>query len=310
MTTYRINNLNIALEEKDIFLSNGDHYLIKLSGDDKPLVESILMSVANNHTHDEMYQLVSSKYGLSKEYFEAVIEWLIQKFILQVAEAEAPVDPKRVSIAVFGNSEDKTFIMEEFLSRLNTPSLCLDMAGYIPQNTGETLNAEETEQLKNVEIVLALSPLLLNYKKLRHLNEYCIEHHVHQLHVGIGFSEFILGPLVVSELETPCLESYVVRKLANLKNLDEYTDYMNAGKKEVIHHQKISSFRYLSLLCEYLKIELSSFFLGNYSKLFGQAIIYNMLDHTVEKSRVLRIPNLSYEKQHNRSAINYSYVAG
>ena len=136
------------------------------------------------------------------------------------------------------------------------------------------------------------------FEQMLAINRHYFLKSVSIIYADIQKDSIDFGPILNKNMGTPCLESFVKRKIANLDQPNEYLSVcQNLQKRgEVLHSSKINfQSEAGSILLNLLKRELNSYFLYELTELLGMlyTLYFNNLE--LEKNKIVKVQNLSYE---------------
>lgn len=269
----KLTNTSIYSSATGLYIASGDHNLVEIAGADVPLVEKILVGLANADTVEGIYEQLRAECQDDRDYFDAIVAWLLEQNIVQ-AQPEAARPP----VATY----------------LHAPHL----PGEARAQLLAALSAHGTQQYSLVatyaeaEFMLLLAPLFEYQAELQQLNAFAYRHHLPMCHLGVDTGTFTIGPLINPSLRTPCLSCYLRRKLANLKNPAKTLTFIQHTNKNRLAHADPRLNPYLNVALIHLAVELDSFFKHGraYSPLLGKSIVFEHLEYSLTKSKILRVP--------------------
>lgn len=269
----RLSNATIYSSSTNLYITSGDHSLIEVVGDDVALVEKILAGLAAMESLDSIYERIQVELDDDRDYFDEIIAWLQEQGIV-IAEPESA--PQAVA----------TFLHAPYLKTGPSDELLVRLSGLGPREYKPVSDHQEAE------LILMLSPLFEYQEEVMNLSRYAYQQRIPICHIGIDTSTFTLGPLMDAAVGTPCLNCYLRRKLANLKNPQKTLTFIQHPNKARLVQADPQSTPYFGVALTHLAVELNKFFSSTKqsSPLLGKSIVFDHFDYSITKSKILRVP--------------------
>ncbi len=260
-----------------------DLFLFELLGDDSKVVLDILRFIETKTVEDEeIIKHFKGKYSQSK--VRKSIAFLKEMFVL----TEVNETKKDVNYCIISAYENDILV--------NTLAESEENEAEINFNLTKIYNYDnyDIEVLKKQDLVIFDGDLIENSEKVIFLNSVLYNKDIPLAYFSLDRHSIIeIGPLCKKELQTPCLESFMKRKVSNLQQPGLFLNIISLDKKE--SRKPISSMTQKTAALMFKK-ELHSFFSERFSNLMGAN--FQLDTHTLEmsKSIILRAFNLSYEE--------------
>lgn len=276
---YKLSNNTIYGNDKSLFVSNGDHNLIEISGDSIALVTEVVKGFKEEKNIDLLFEELKNNFENDRSYFDEVCTWLINNRIIKRIDDDVHKE-KKLEIKTFVNRNINQ-LKNDFFKLVSTP------------NERSPLNFIFEEELIKADLIILIAPLFENLEEILRINKYSFENKIPLCHIGIESSRTItLGPLVYSELRTPCINCYVKRKLTNLKNPQKIVSFIEHVNKDLINKSYETNNPWLKIAAIQLREELEIFFNSGkkISTLLGKSVVFDYNEYSVTKSMLLRTP--------------------
>lgn len=272
---YRLRNVSTYQAENKIYVADGDHNLIEISGDSVDSVTAVLNVMETSEDPEDIYQKVKSTLSADREMFDQILHWLLTNHIIErTHDGEASV--KKII---------PTFIHTSHLTQEERKRVF---------QTISTAKFEFVEAEKeDAKFILIVAPVFDQYASLAAINEFAYEENIPICHIGLDSETFTLGPLSYPHMHTPCLKCYSQRKISNLKNPKRTIEFIRYADKKKISGVRIGENPFFfTVLLTYLKMELEKFFYfnGMYCEIVGKSLMFDHFNYEITKSRVLKIP--------------------
>ncbi len=282
MEKLKLGIFDIFKSEEELFLSNGDHFLLKISGEDCLSLELMLKAFTDAMDKDAAYEKV--KDALEREKFDNLVTWLVKNNILYEENQQNKPDVKNHNVIVFGEFKDLSEVESKIVSRLNT-----DINKY---HLKALLNSDIKENcFEGVDLIIIFAPIFSKFDAFIEINKISYEHKIPAIHVGAGMNFFSIGPLSVASSKTPCLKCYSKRKIANFDRKEKYLKFIKYPNQKIVQNNNILEYYDLGLLVEFLKIELENYYSRNSMYLFARSITIDLLGYNITSSKILRVPS-------------------
>ena len=270
----RINNAAVYSSSTGLYVANGDHNLLEIVGDDVPLVEGILLGLAAVEPLDGIFERFRVTCNNEREYFDEVVSWLVEQGILLSAQTEDVS-----SITTFLHAP---YLEESVRAEITAHLSKTGSRDYVP-----------VADYKEAQLILLFAPLFEHQAEVQRLNKYAYQNQIPLCHIGVDSGTFTIGPLVHAAIGTPCLNCYLWRKIANLKNPDKTLAFIRHPDKSKLLNTDPRSNPYFKVALTHLAVEINTFFAskGTFCTLLGKSITFNHFEYDVMKSRILRLPH-------------------
>lgn len=272
MKKYYIENIDIINTAEALFIQSNENSLLEIDGEYKNDIVACIQSIQNNEEIEGNYDI-------------DLIEWLIQHDIIrEISSKKLPI-----RLGILGAIDEK--VGHEICRHLHTHEVTYTCA-FVAENF--------EEQHKNIEIeaLLIVGKVIAKFEQMLVINSHYFFKDVSIIYADFQKNSIDFGPILKKNMGTPCLESFVKRKIANLDNPNEYlTVCQNLQKRgEVLNLSKINfKDEKGSILLNFLKRELALYFLHELTDLLGTlcTLYFNNLE--IEKNKIVKVQNLSYE---------------
>lgn len=282
-----INPVNIYSSEGKLFVTDGDHNLIEIAGEQVRIVEKIISEIKVCVDIELTYVKVAEAIDHDRDFYNEILEWLVDNGI---AARNEVVEKKVISVFICGLPS--TGDIEEAIDMLNI---------------GQEVHYTPVDSLETADLALVFSPIYDHYQDVLALNKLAYQKGVDILHVGLDRTSFTLGPLVVPELKTPCLQCYSKRKLSNMKNPSTTLTFTKHADKRSLHTVVAQDNPHFSVVLSYVRKELGTYYKSGklYSNLMAKSVFFDSSLYEVSKSKILRLPNCSVcAKSNHQSVLN------
>jgi hypothetical protein len=275
MHNYRLRNVSVYQAENSIYIANGDHSLVEISGKSVNAVVSVLSALEITSSPEILYEKVKSELGGDRAIFDQIIDWLLtNKIIERTRDGEAPI--KRVVRTYIHSTHLTEDQKEKVVERLSG-----ERYGYVRTEKGQA------------EFILIVSPIFDQMSEIMKINEFAYEENIPLCHVGIDAETFTIGPISHAKLNTPCLKCYSQRKISNLKNPKKTIEFVRYANKKQLSSARIAENPYFyNVLLTHLKVELEKFFQTNglFSAIVGKSLMFDHFNYEITKSKILKVP--------------------
>lgn len=272
---YRLRNVSTYQAENKIYLADGDHNLLEISGDSVDSVALVLNALETSSDPDDIFQKVKSHLANDREMFDQILHWLLTNRVIERTSNGEAFSQKTIPVFIHTThlTEDEKEKVLETLSGAKFE--------YVPADK------------EHAKFILVVAPIFDQYNSLASINEFAYEENIPVCHIGIDSETFTLGPLSYPHMHTPCLKCYSQRKISNLKNPKRTIEFIRYADKKKISGLRIGENPYFfTVLLTYLKMELEKFFYfnGMYCEIVGKSLMFDHFNYEITKSRVLKIP--------------------
>jgi hypothetical protein len=276
---YNLNSNTIYKNDHCLFVANGDHNLIEISGDSVLLAEYVIEGFKTEVSPDVVFDKLKNAFDNDRSYFDEICEWLVNNRIIEQVNDQLN---EKISVP--------TYIVN--ISNRSNP-----LKAHKELSESSNLfqyNFIEEPNCDKAELILIFAPLFENLNEVLHINQFAYEKKIPLCHIGVDSSSvFTLGPLVYSELRTPCLNCYTKRKLTNLKKPSKTLSFIQHSNKEIIYQSDLSKSNYAKIALMHLRIELDKFFRSRrrFSSLLGKSLVFDNNDYSIVKATLLKVPD-------------------
>ena len=282
MENLKLGIFDIFKGENELFLSSGDHYLLRVSGDDCHIMELIINGFKETSNIESVYKTVQTL--IEHERFDNLITWLIKNNILYEENQQNTPEIKNHKVVVWGDFNNFGEVEEKIIKRLDTKLNKFQLKALI--------NAEVKEDdIKGADLILMFSPIFSNYDSFLKVNEISHELKIPSIHIGVGINFFSIGPFSVPASNTPCLRCYSKRKIANIDHKEKYLKFVKYNDQKILHNNDIMLYYDLGLMVEFLKSELENYYTRHSMYLFARSITIDLMSYNIVASKVLRVPS-------------------
>lgn len=280
-----INPVNIYSSEDKLFVTDGDHNLIEIAGEQVGIVEKIISEIKGSLDLEATYEKVAEALDHDRDFYNEIIEWLVDNGIATRNEVS---EKKEVSVSFQGLHGTES--IEKAIELLNS---------------GQEVSYSLAELPESAELTLVFSPIYDQYHEVLALNKWAYQTGTDILHVGLDRSSFTLGPLVVPKLKTPCLQCYSKRKLSNMKNPSATLNFTKHAGKRSLHNVVAQDNPNFGTLLAYVRKELATYYKSGklYSNLMAKSVFFDSSLYEVSKSKILRLPNCPVCAQTNHQSV-------
>jgi len=282
MEKLKLGIFDIFRSEEELFLSNGDHFLLKISGEDCLSLELMLKAFADESDRDVVYEKV--KDTLEREKYDNLLTWLIKNNILYEVNLQNTPETKNHNVIVFGEFINVSEVESKIVNRLNTEINKYHLKTVLCSDIKE-------EYFEGVDLIIIFAPIFSSFEAFLEVNRISYEKKIPAIHVGVGMNFFSLGPLSVASSQTPCLKCYSKRKIANFDRKEKYLKFIKYPNQKIVQNNNILEYSDLGLVVEFLKIELENYYSRHSMYLFARSITIDLAGYNISSSKVLRVPS-------------------
>lgn len=283
-----VSTINIYSSNSNLFLTDGDHNLIEISGEHVGIIEQVLAGILRRENLDFIFTEIGHLIDNDKDFFNEIIDWLVDNSIINREKND-----QKKEIRVFFENMESTSAKKDFIKILNG------------ENRSVSFKICDAKQSAN--LILYFTPIFEDFNLLKLTNEFAYKNNINLLHVGIDRASFTMGPLVVPKQKTPCLVCYSKRKLANMKNPEATLKFSKYANKNIIYKYQIENNKHFRTLATYIASELSKFYDSGeiYSSLIAKSIFFDNAIYEVSKSKILRLPScITCQNNNHQTAFN------
>ncbi|BDD12300.1 hypothetical protein FUAX_47320 (plasmid) [Fulvitalea axinellae] len=297
MERIRLANCSVFKAPESLYIKQGDDSLMHLQGKELAQITAVVEATDGQELEaDNLYALVADDFDNDREFFDAILEWLVVNKILERTKGKREhAGPYRVAFFTGESYCDK---MGENLKKAfdNEPEWKID-----------TYPLAEDFSGPKPDLILVFSPLFDDYKKIRELDLWAYREDVPLLHLGVSSMSVTVGPLVMPSKRSPSLTCYAKRKLANTADASKYIEFLRQSEKQTVKRYDFSDFPFFGMMMEMAKNEVKRFlaYEGQYSgHITGKSVTMDFSDYGVETSRVLRVPGSEVYNQARNNPFN------
>ena len=275
MFEVQLHNASVHGSATSIYITNGDHSLVEIAGEDLSLVEAVLLDVEQGLPLEAVFATHEARFNGDRAYFDQVIDWLLASNVLQRVRPAGEAPPAReVPTYVYG------------------PNLAPARQAEVLAQLGHAGFAYYPAPLEEARLVIVFAPLFEAQDEVLRLNAEAYGRGIPLCHLAVEDHSFTIGPLVDPAQQTPCLCCYNQRKLANLRNARKTLSFIRHPNKTRIRHKDIAASPYFGVALTHLKVELAHYFQGHakVSPILSKSLVFDNLDYSITPSKVLRVP--------------------
>lgn len=278
MFEVKLHNASVHGSATSIYVTNGDHSLVEIAGDDLSQVETVLQAVEDGQSLDAIFAEHEVAFNGNRAYFDQVVDWLVASKVLQRVRPADELPPTK-----------------EVPTYFYCPSLAPAQQAQVAEQLAYQGFTFPLVALEDAQLLIVFAPLFESQTEVLRLNQYAYDRGIPLCHIAIEDNTFTIGPLVDSRQQTPCLCCYNQRKLANLRSARKTLSFIRHPNKTRIRHKDISASPYFEVALTHLRIELVNFYKANLklSPILSRSIVFDALDYSITKSKVLRVPGCS-----------------
>jgi len=282
----KLTNISIFSNSDALYLTKADDHLIKLTGNNKNIIESVIESFTKTENLDEAYSYSKDALDNNRDFFLQIVNWLKENLILVEDEQRSP-DIKQIKIALYGYFNHITDTSENFINKLNNELYEYSLSSFHAVGKNE-FSIENF--LNGSDIILLFSPFYNDSKITDLINRESYKRNIPIFHIGVDSTTFTIGPIIVPSLLVPCFKCYEKRRFANLPDPDGYWDFITISNKKNIHSVKITENKIFPILIEFVKKELSKFLSEDpvFSALLNRTIKFDSVNYQIAKSKIIR----------------------
>lgn len=270
---YKLKTAQVYYAENKIIILKTDNVLIEVQGDSLEVLKLFFKDIQTK----KMIEIES--------YSNELVVWLIENDLIEAEEEKT----KLINIAVFGFLSKRN--AQLLIKKLNTDKLKYRLTFF-----DSTFNGEDLE-VDNIDFVIVVGPLIAHRKEIYKLNKEVYFKNIPILYFDKQNHLIDVGPIIHKEQNTPCLESFIKRKIANLESpknylkiINELTDSQEIAKKNIDFENS-----YGEQLISIISREIENYLKYNYSSLLGTLITIDLLKYEIEKTKIIKVQDLSYE---------------
>lgn len=287
MKKIKLSNLNIYLNDNQIFIGFGDGYLSKIEGDDIIYIKAILNNLQEKSEFiltEHLYMIVDKINTIERDYFDSLIDWLKGNGIVVFQEEEDKIK-KQLNVGVLGLTKEES---TNLVFKINN-NLLKD--GEYELNLVSDYDDRKSIAATKLDFCLIFSPMLnkdLNLKQFQDLYNQNIPH------IYIDYSSFsvTLGPAINPNLKMHCMSCFYNRRIANTSIPSLYLSLVKLDSKQ-IRHVTFEDSNVYSTLIEWLTNELIRLLYTNWESgsILGKSKTINFVTDEYNVSRILKTVN-------------------
>ena len=287
MEKYQLSNISIYYNDDSLFISQGDHHLVQVSGNEKDLIKKVVAVFDVGRSFNEGFKKARDNYGIDEDDFRNALSWLIEYNILLKAPPKS--GSKEVSVSLYGPFHNAVEANRSFVKHLSSDQVKFNLREFYSSITKGKINAEKF--CTGADCIIILSPLFDSWSVVEELNRTAYHSGITMMHFGIERSALLIGPILDKQYNTPCFNCFQQRKLVNLDNPQGYWEYIAASGKQRLGGFSISESSYYALFVEFVKHELQKAMLSNLnlSQILGRYARFNAFNYSIKKSRILKV---------------------
>jgi hypothetical protein len=278
---YKLNNVTTFKGNKKTCYFINDDILIEVSGEDSKIISKIISFLKDSEKSlDKIYKEFKN---ISKSKLLDCISLMSEYGFLSIKNQ----DIKTVKISIISNSINNIKVIKDVFSKKQSNNI---LYKFIESHKYNEINLS---QIKNADLVIFTDSLFDNYDEVIYLNNELFNNDIPSVYFSTIKQKIIeIGPLTDKKLQTPCLESFLKRKISNLKNPNIFVNVMNYQKDQI---RTTTNENIIKMGCYLLKNELDSYFMNNFSNLLGSYFEFDTHSFEVSKNLIIKVHNLSYE---------------
>lgn len=269
-----VSGTTIYRAEERLFVTQNDHNLVEITGGDVPLLDCILRGVQAGQSVETIAGELLLDFQVGDDYTGQLVDWLVESGVLQRGAGLAAEFVERV-----------TYLFAPSLSLSDKEQVCRYLSD-------DRLTISLTDSIESADLVLFMSPILEHLTVFEDVNRKAYEAGLVSCHFSADVQTFTVGPLSVPAMQTPCLHCYMQRKLINRQNLSQTLQFIRHSGSEIISHSSPANSPVFQTGLAYLRHELTRALSSNpvQSVLIGCSALYDTRQHTVQQSRILKMP--------------------
>lgn len=281
---YVLNNISSYKEGNgnSIFFLINDEKLIEITGADIHILGIVIDSLKEGEkTLLQIEKKINGK--ISKQRIKECIDILVQNEIVLIISNNKLIK----KYIIIGDNEK---IGNTIDNELNTDrNIEYSFIKYVSFDC----ISDENYKDPNIDFVIIFGSLYENYNQLIEINKYYFNKNIPIIYFSVLKKNIVeLGPICHKEMETACLESFLKRKLNNLKNPFEFIRIINLNLEKIYKRTD----KYAIELClTILKKELNNYFTLSFSNLLSTNFEIDLNSLEISKSIVLEVHNLTYK---------------
>lgn len=291
-----LNNVAIFATTSELYITRGDQELIRVTGQEKHLLELVISEFNHAHDSDEVYTKLSSNFDNNKSHYDLVVDFLKANNILVDNQDKGRIHK---NLAIIGSFKDKASLTEIIETTFSKCQLTVNISSIsepieLDSNTFDVLT-------NGIDLIVLFAPYfgVIDMGVLNELSTYTYNKNISILHVGLENNSLIFGPLIVPELNTPTLSCYLQRKLSSYDNLSKFLTASNIPNKTVLSTIDLLSNRYFPVLINIICIELEKYYTKNITTgIVAREIEIDINDYSTSNIKILKMPNSLSQGSH------------
>ena len=274
MSEYTLRNSSVFQGNDRIFVTNGDHHILEVSGASVHLIAEVIKGFESNSNSDQVFNRVSPAFENDRDLFNETLDWLVSNRILIESSNGSSQQKKTIRVHIVSPPISETD-QDRICSQLS-----VDAYRYVPVNKTDA------------EFILILSPLFEQFDSIKEINLWAFENKIPVCHAGIDESTFTLGPIADSRIDTPCLNCYSKRKISNLMKPAKTINFIRFSEKKKLAAYNITKNPFFDVMLVYLRNELEKYFRsgGYLCGIIGKSIVFDNFNYEISKSKILKTP--------------------
>ncbi|MHA8053287.1 TOMM precursor leader peptide-binding protein [Aquirufa sp. Wall-65K1] len=267
-----------------LFILDGDQNLIEINGESSSLIKEILKEISQEHSLKSIFEIHQDQFENDNASFQELIDWMLDK---QLIQQSAQIQKIKIHV-----------LIDSFPT--NQSAYLIDSLNQVNENQIEYI---QEDSLKNADLILFVGSLLNQRKKIQQLAQLSYETKIPLLYSEIDRSSFTIGPIISSDLLSPCLNCFADRKQVMLKNPKAFSSLQKAQNHEYIFKPSLKHKLYYAAFVNFLGREIQKFFYSNLSNspLLGQSYYVNGQSLEIQKSKILKVPHCTICCKKNQS---------
>lgn len=282
---YTFNKLAIFSTESDLYITNEDYLLIKITGKDKDSLEFVLLHLQESDDLDEVFIKICDYFQGDRDYYDLIINYLISQNIIVLIDEPQKKNILTKRVIIVGRFLDKELLKKSFIEKLSNDHIEYNLIDILPPDTDVIVKYK----LIDIDIIIIFPPLLGSIANLSYFSYEAYSSGVPILHIGTGTTSLTLGPLIDPKSYTASLICYMKRIASSLENPSTFLTISEMVNKKYLLNIDVLLNPNFNLLVEFIKLELTKYFLKNKNTiLIGREIRLNLVDYSTSNNKILK----------------------
>ncbi|RXK49830.1 TOMM precursor leader peptide-binding protein [Aquirufa rosea] len=269
-----------------LYIVDGDQNLIEIQGESTPLIKDILQGIKENLTPKTIFEQHKELFEHDQEVFHELWNWMLEKQIIQKENAGRSI---KIHLTIDLSSSDQIQPIIDSLNEISLGTFC-----YVYE-----------EKIDESDIILYIGSLFPHRERVDRLAQQSYHLNIPLLYAEIDRNTFTIGPMIYSEVNSPCLNCFASRKQVQLKNPQAFKRLATNQDRESIYSPVLKSKIYYPAFVNFLHQEMMSFFISDrtYSTLIGQSVLVNPRNWEIQKLKILKVPHCNICSHQNQSIL-------